>query len=155
MTASVYEILEIAVQLLQKPDLALLPADCSLVIAYENDIKPYPVEKPILAFSVDRVTIGAQLVQTGADGEQTVTRDRPVEGVVKVSIFVPYGDGPEKAQTLFKALSTALLFNMQLAGAVIDRVRAYSCDYIRDCGALVLDTDFTLSYTLTAVDDDA
>lgn len=153
MTESVYDLVKLLVKLLTTSPDAMGVAGCSVVVAYENDIKPYPVEKPILAFSVDKVDIGAPIVQIAEDGEQTVTRDRPVDGIVRLSIFVPYAEGPERCQALFKTFADNLLFHISIQNATVSGLRAYACDYVRDCGALVLDADFTLSYTLTSSDE--
>ena len=63
---SVHERVELIVQNLSAS--GLMPEECSMVIAYENDIKPYPVTKPIVAFAVDKITIGERLVSIGEDG---------------------------------------------------------------------------------------
>ncbi len=48
-----------------------------LVAAYESDIKPYPVEHPIIAFAVDSQTVGERLVDVAADGTQTQSKRKP------------------------------------------------------------------------------
>lgn len=142
---SVHERVEMLVQNLSAS--GLMPEECSMVIAYENDIKPYPVTKPIVAFAVDKITIGERLVSIGEDGSQTQTKNRTVDSVIKVSFFVPYASGPETCFSLFNSLSSALMFNTTLHEAEITGFHCYDCNYVRDCGALVLESDFTLQFT--------
>ena len=143
---SVHERVELLVQNLTAS--GLMPAEeCSMVIAYENDIKPYPVTKPIVAFAVDKITIGERLVSIGEDGSQTQTKNRTVDSVIKASFFVPYASGPKECFSLFNSLSTALMFNTSLQGSEITGFHCYDCNYVRDCGALVLESDFTLQFT--------
>lgn len=144
---SVHERVEMLVQLLTASQ--LMPEECSMVIAYENDIKPYPVENPIIAFAVDKIAIGERLVSVGEDGAETQTKNRTVDSVIKVSFFVPYASGPKECFSLFNSLSTALMFNMALQDAEITAINCADCNYVRDCGALVLESDFTLRFTAT------
>lgn len=111
-----------------------------LVAAYENEIKPYPVVRPILAFSVQSQTVGDRLADIGTDGAQTQSNRRTVETVFKVSIFVPYETGIREAYRLADYLYSTLLFQTTLS---IVGCKYADCNYVRDCGALVLDTTFT------------
>ena len=113
----------------------------TLTTAYENDIKPYPVTQPIIAFAVDKVTVGDRLVEIGADGAQTVSNTRVLECVIKASIFVPYDSGAEEVYRLADYLFSMLLFRSNF---YIPATHFYDSNYVRECGALVLETDFTL-----------
>lgn len=111
-----------------------------LVAAYESDIKPYPVEHPIIALAVDSQTVGERLVDIAADGTQTRSKRREVEVVYKVSIFVPYENGAQSAYRIADYLHGYLLFRTELS---IVGSKYADCNYVRDCGALVLHTTFT------------
>lgn len=125
------------------PDLA----DVTLTTAYESDIKPYPVTKPILAFSVKKVTAGARQYIVNEDGSEELSKNRQVDAVYKVDIFVPYESGATECFRLFDLLYSYLLFSTDLQ---ITNCHCYDSEYVRDCGALVLETDFTISLTLDA-----
>ena len=51
-------------------------SDITFVVAYENEIKPTPIEKPIVAISVKQCEIGEKLQETLETGEITVTNKR-------------------------------------------------------------------------------
>ncbi len=112
-----------------------------LVVAYENEIKPYPVERPIIAFSVDKQTIGERLIVVGTDGSETLSKTRTVELTLKINFFVPYGSGGQEAFRIADFLHTELLFNTNLDFVAS---RYNDCNYVRECGALVLETFITL-----------
>ncbi len=112
-----------------------------LTTAYENEIKPYPVTQPIIAFAMDKHTVGERQIVVNTDGSQTLSKKRIAESVVKASIFVPYDSGPDEGFRLADYLYTHLLFESELD---IIGCRYYDSKYVRECGALVLETDFTL-----------
>lgn len=115
-----------------------------LVAAYENDIKPYPVEHPIIAFAVDAQTAGECLMDVAADGTQTQSKRREIETTYKISIFVPYESGARAAFRIADYLHGYLLFRTELG---IVGSKYADCNYVRDCGALVLHTTFTVRFT--------
>lgn len=117
-------------------------ADVTLTTAYESDIKPCPVTKPILAFSVKKVTVGAQQNIVNEDGSEELSKNRKIDAVYKVDIFVPYDSGATECFRLFDLLYSYLLFSTDLH---ISSCHCYDSEYVRDCGALVLETDFTIS----------
>lgn len=116
-------------------------SDMDLVAAYENEIKPYPVTRPILAFSVQSQSVGDRLIDIAADGAQTKSNRRTVETVFKVSIFVPYESGTREAYHIADYLYSTLLFQTTFS---IVACKYADCNYVRDCGALVLNTTFTM-----------
>lgn len=115
--------------------------DMELVAAYENEIKPYPVTKPILAFAIQSQKIGDRLIDVAADGTQTLSHRRPIETTCKVSIFVPYESGTREPYRIADHLYSFLLFQGSLDAP---DCRYADCNYVRDCGALVLHTQFTV-----------
>lgn len=116
-------------------------SDMDMVLAYETEIKPYPVTRPILAFSVQSQSVGARLMDIGTDGTQTQSNRRIVKPVYKVSIFVPYASNSNAAYRIADYLYSFLLFRTKLP---IIACNYTECNYVRDCDALVLNTTFTV-----------
>lgn len=114
-----------------------------LTTAYENEIKPYPVTQPIIAFAVDKHTVGERQIIVNTDGSQTLSKNRVTECVIKATIFVPYDSGADEGYRLADILYSKLLFDSELD---ITGCRYYDSNYVRECGALVLETDFTLRH---------
>lgn len=112
-----------------------------ITTAYENDIKPYPVEKPIIALAMDKHTVGERLITINEDGSETLSKKRIGESVIKVTFFVPYENGPADCYRWADYLYSYFLFRTELD---ITGCRFNDCNYVRECGALVLETDFTL-----------
>ena len=116
-------------------------SDMTFKIAYENKICTTPISGPIVAFTTDRMTIGEQLTRYNPDGSQIISKARVVDTVVKAAIFVPYQSGAVKCFEVFDKVFTKLLFssNLNITGA-----HCYSSNYDKQCGALVLNADFTM-----------
>ena len=119
-------------------------SDITFTLAYENDIKPYPVDKPIVAFTTDKTTIGEQLTIYNQDGSQVLSKNRIADTVIKASIFVPYESGALTCFEIFDRVFTKLLFSSSMK---IVSSHCYNSSYVRDCGALVLTADFTIRST--------
>ena len=117
-----------------------------ITTAYENDIKPYPVEKPIIALAMDKHTVGERLITINEDGSETLSKKRIGESVIKVTFFVPYENGPADCYRWADYLYSYFLFRTELD---ITGCRFNDCKYVRECGALVLETDFTLRQNLS------
>lgn len=117
-----------------------------ITTAYENDIKPYPVEKPIIALAMDKHTVGERLITINEDGSETLSKKRIGESVIKVTFFVPYENGPADCYRWADYLYSYFLFRTELD---ITGCRFNDCNYVRECGALVLETDFTLCQNLS------
>ena len=117
-----------------------------ITTAYENDIKPYPVEKPIIALAMDKHTVGERLITINEDGSETLSKKRIGESVIKVTFFVPYENGAADCYRWADYLYSYFLFRTELD---ITGCRFNDCNYVRECGALVLETDFTLRQNLS------
>ncbi|MCI5738179.1 MAG: hypothetical protein MR290_00100 [Ruminococcus sp.] len=115
--------------------------NATITTAYENDIKPYPVTKPIIALAMDKHTVGERLISVNEDGSETLSKSRIAESVIKVTFFVPYENGAADCYRWADYLYSYFLFRTELD---IVGCRLYDCNYVRECGALVLETDFTL-----------
>ena len=116
----------------------------TLTMAYENDIKPYPVEKPIIAFLPKKITFGDRLTIVNEDGSETRTKARIGECVFKVTIFVPYESGAEACYHWATALYSHMMFDLEMK---IRECQYHDCNYVRDCSAVVLETAFTMCET--------
>lgn len=116
-------------------------SDVDFTIAYENDIMPTPVTKPIVAFTTDKITIGEPLIRYNPDGSQVISKARVMDTVVKVAIFVPYESGAVKGFSVFDRVFTKLLFTSALN---ITGAHCYDSNYNKKCSALVLNADFTV-----------
>lgn len=113
----------------------------TVTAAYDNDIKPYPVTKPIMAISVDHIVVGDRQEAIAEDGKRSVSNQRQIDATFKFSIFVPYESGAEECFKLFDRLFTVFLFNGDFG---VVGGRCSGCKYVRDCSALQVDAQYTL-----------
>ena len=113
--------------------------DMNFVIAYENEIKPTPLEKPIVALSTKGCTIGDKLTKANEDGEIVVTNKREVKTTVSVDIYLPYSMGGVAGHKIFDRLATFLMFTQN------HNIVSGTCsatDYDSSCQAIVLKSSF-------------
>lgn len=116
--------------------------DIIFTVAYENDIKPTPLQKPIVAISVEKSSIGARKTVVADDGLSTLTNDRDAAVKIKVGFYVPYSKGANGCYELFDKVMTALLFTYDKN---ISQAECYDVSYVRDTGGLVLESYFTVT----------
>lgn len=121
--------------------------DIVFVEAYENDIKPTPLTKPIAALSVKRCEIGDLLTVTLDTGEIRTTNSRPVETTVSIDIYMPYSMGGSEGHRLFDKIATFLLFTKKHD---ISKVVCGNADYDKNCQAIVLRSTFVFDNTVSA-----
>lgn len=114
-------------------------ADLTLVVAYENDIKPVPISEPIVAFSTKGGEIGPQLTTTLDNGKIETTSDREVDTTLSVDIYMPYSMGGNAAHKLFDRLATYLLYETSYN---ITKAVCHETEYDKSCQAIVLKTYF-------------
>ncbi len=121
--------------------------DISPVLAYENEIKPTPILKPIVALSVKGCEIGGKITKTLENGEYEVTDDRKMSTTLSVDIYLPYSMGGSEGHKLFDRLATFFLFtkNYNITKAV-----CYSTDYDSSCEAISLRTNFVFNNTIAS-----
>lgn len=117
-------------------------ADIIFTVAYENDIKPTPLQKAIVAISVEKSTIGSRKTVVADDGLSSLTNDRDTSVKIKVGFYVPYSKGANGCYELFDKVMTALLFTYDKN---ISQAECYDVSYVRDTGGLVLESYFTVT----------
>lgn len=122
-------------------------SDITFVVAYENEIKPTPLEKPIVAISVKGCEIGEKLTETLDTGEIKVTNRREMNTTLSADIYLPYSMGGSAGHKIFDRIATYLLFTKKHS---ISKSVCYNTDYDSNCEAIVLRTHFIFNYTVTA-----
>ncbi len=121
--------------------------DVTFVIAYENDIKPTPVSKPIVAVSVKECKVGKKLKEYLDSGLPVTTNKREVYTTVSTDIYLPYSSGGNAGHKLYDRIATFLLYTKDY------NITASSCakaEYDGSCEAIVLRAQFTFKNTVSA-----
>lgn len=122
-------------------------ADITLVVAYENDIKPVPLNEPIVAFSTKGCQIGPRLTTTLDNGKIVTTNDREIDTTLSVDIYMPYTMGGNYAHKLFDRLATFLLYERNYS---IIKAVCYETEYDKSCQAIVLKSYFVFHEIVSA-----
>ena len=122
-------------------------SDITFVVAYENEIKPTPLEKPIVAISVKGCEIGEKLTETLDTGEIKVTNRREMNTTLSADIYLPYSMGGSAGHKIFDRIATYLLFTKKHS---ISKSVCHNTDYDSNCEAIILRTHFIFNYTVTA-----
>mgnify|MGYP003289241745 CR=1 FL=1 len=119
-------------------------SDLTCVFAYENDIKPTPISKPIIAFSAKGCEIGPKLTNTLDTGEIVTTKNREIKTTISMDIYLPYSMGGIAGHKIFERLTTFLLFeqNYNILKAVCDEA-----EYDSSCQAIVLKSQIVFHET--------
>ncbi len=121
--------------------------DLTIVVAYENDIKPTPLSEPIVAFSTKGSQIGPKLTSTRDTGEIIITNNREVETTLSVDIYLPYTMGGNHGHKLFDRLATFLLFETSYN---VIKAGCYETEYDKSCQAIVLKSYFVFKNVVSA-----
>ncbi len=121
--------------------------DITFVVAYENDIKPTPLNKPIVAISVKGCEISPKLTEVLETGEITETNKRKMETTLSADIYLPYSMGGSKGHKIFDRIATYLLFTKKYN---ISKSVCYNTEYDSNCEAIILRTHFTFINTISA-----
>lgn len=121
--------------------------DLTFVVAYENEIKPTPISKPIVAVSVKGCEIGERLSETLETGEITETESRNMLTTLSVDIYLPYSMGGSAGHKIFDRIATYFLFvkDLDTAKAVCGKA-----DYDKSSEAIVLKTHFVFKHTISS-----
>ncbi|MBR5321835.1 MAG: hypothetical protein IKU41_08365 [Clostridia bacterium] len=122
-------------------------SDITFVVAYENEIKPTPLNKPIVAISVKGCEIGEKLTETLENGEITVTNKRDMKTTLSADIYLPYSMGGSNGHKIFDRIATYLLFTKKHN---ISKSVCYNTDYDSNCEAIILRTHFVFNNTVSA-----
>lgn len=122
-------------------------SDITFVVAYENEIKPTPVNKPIVAISVKACEISDKLQETLETGEIKTTNKREMKTTLSADIYLPYSQGGSAGHKIFDRIATYLLFTKKHN---ISKSVCYNTDYDSDCEAIILRTHFIFNNTISA-----
>lgn len=122
-------------------------SDITFVVAYENEIKPTPINKPIVAVSVKGCEIGAKLTETLDTGEITETDNREMNTTVSADVYLPYSMGGSAGHKIFDRIATYFLFTKSYD---ISKSVCYEADYDNNCEAIILRTYFVFNNTVSA-----
>ena len=109
--------------------------DILFVVAYENDIKPTPINKPIVAISVRNCEIGELLTQTLETGEIIETNNRNMETILSTDIYLPYSMGGSTGHKIFDRIATYFLSTKK---STVKRITCDEASYDSSCEAIVL-----------------
>lgn len=121
--------------------------DITFVVAYENEIKPTPISKPIVAVSVKGCEIGSKLTETLDTGEITETNNREMNTTVSADVYLPYSMGGSAGHKIFDRIATYFLFTKNYD---ISKSVCYEADYDSNCEAIILRTYFVFNNTISA-----
>lgn len=121
--------------------------DLTFVEAYENEIKPTPISKPIVAVSVKGCEIGEKLTETLDTGEITKTENREMLTTLSVDIYLPYSMGGSAGHKIFDRIATYFLFVKDLDTA---KAVCGNTDYDKSCEAIVLRSYFVFRHTISS-----
>lgn len=121
--------------------------DLTFVVAYENEIKPTPISKPIVAISVKGCEIGDKLTETLDTGEIKETERREMLTTLSVDIYLPYSKGGSAGHKIFDRIATYFLFVKDLDTA---KAVCGNTDYDKSCEAIILRSYFVFKHTISA-----
>lgn len=115
-------------------------------MAYENEIKPTPLEKPIVAICASGTKIGERKTKTANDGSITLTNERDQTLDIKLGFYLPYSAGAVGCYDLFDTVIQKVFTSYNI---LIESVACGEVNYVRDTGGLVLECTVTLKRTVT------
>ena len=121
--------------------------DVIVVMAYENEIKPTPIEKPIIAISVKSCEIGNKLDKVLDSGLTVETDDREVLTTISADIYLPYSKSGNDGHKIFDRIATFLLYTKKYN---ITKSTCSKADYDNNCEALILRAQFTFRNVVSA-----
>ncbi len=121
--------------------------DITFVLAYENDIKPTPLEKPIVALSAKGCEIGEKLTKTNDNGEIVLTNERQAKITISIDFYLPYSQGGVAAHNLFDRVATQLIF---VKNFDILKASCSETEYDSSCQAIVLKSTFVFCTVVEA-----
>lgn len=120
--------------------------DINFVLAYENEIKPTPLKKPLVVLSVKSCEIGPKISFVNESGETTETNSRNMNTTLGVDIYLPYSSGGNEGHKIFDRIAAYLIFtkNYKISKAVCDNV-----NYDLDSQAITLQAYFIFYATIS------
>ena len=121
-------------------------SDVRFVLAYQNNIKPTPVTKPIVAVSVKDCQVSERLKETLETGEEMWTNLRNVDTTVSMDVFLPYSSNGIEAVKIYDRIASILLFQLTKYNTL-----GSTCgpaEYDTSCQAIVVRTTFKIRHTV-------
>ena len=122
-------------------------SDVTIVMAYENEIKPTPIDKPIVAISVKNCEISGKLDKVLDNGLTVETDDREVFTTISAYIYLPYSKSGNEGHKLFDKIATFLLYTKDYN---ITKATCSKADYDNNCEAIILRTQFVFKNVVSA-----
>lgn len=113
--------------------------DMTFLLAHENEIKPTPLTKPIVAVSVKGCKIGDRIKKVTDAGEITTTLSRPIDVTLSIDIYLPYSMGGINGHKIFDRIATYLIYEREVS---VSTVTCGSTEYDKSTQAIVLRTAF-------------
>lgn len=120
-------------------------SDITFLLAHENEIKPTPINGPIVAVSVKKCNIGDKLKKVIDSGEIVTTESRYADVTLSVDIYLPYSMGGVSGHKIFDRIATCLIFEKK---ANISEAYCGDSDYDKAAQAIVLRSTFTYRITV-------
>lgn len=113
--------------------------DMTFLLAHENEIKPTPLTKPIVAVSVKGCKIGDRIKKVTDAGEIITTLSRPIDVTLSIDIYLPYSMGGINGHKIFDRIATYLIYEREVS---VSTVTCGSTEYDKSTQAIVLRTAF-------------
>ena len=123
-------------------------ANETIVAAYDDDIHPVPTENCIVSVGMPSIAFSERLKVVGDDGYESVTNDRRYTAKLMVKIFVPYEDGCTAGFSVADKIYTSLFYGRFPYEVLKAEIK--DADYDRTTEALVIESTFTVSGTVTS-----
>lgn len=114
--------------------------DIEMCVGFSNETKPYPLDRSVIVFTLKKSSVSDKLPVVGENDYQTLSDDRLLDRVIGVTFYVPPKKGAKYCYQLADVFYNWILFDCI---ADIPEVHYHECKYVRDCDALVLETEHT------------
>lgn len=123
-------------------------ANETIVAAYDDDIHPIPTDKCIVSVGMTSIGFSEKLKVVSDDGYESVTNNRRYTAKMKIKIFVPYESGSTAGFAVADKIYTSLFYGRY--PYEVTKAEIKDADYDRTTEALVIDSTFTVSATISS-----